>query len=915
MDLPLFKRNAGCTACPLHETCKTVCVGSVAYNPAAPLLPRAILVVGEAPGAQEDDTGTPFVGRSGQLLRRAYIGALKLDTLANVFIANSVRCRPPGNATPGKSSIKACHPFLLRDIRSLQERYSEVVILCAGGVATHTILKQNLTYALGHQGAETNFPLWLHKPKKESQPHPALWSSDAWLGEVIEMPKPCRVFTTYHPAFLSRNKSAALTVYRHLSHLRAYLEGELVTQEAVAENLQYETNAVPPSHLPPVLSLDIETYGILKGQNQRYFHPAQSMAYDKVAPDNLVVSAAISYRDAAGTDHHIYFPFKRGGRQSLIRWLDAAHRQPHPVTILGQNLVFDLMYLRASHPQFNILLRDTGKLQLQDLMITSTMYDEQMPEKGLKALSRLWNVDPYDDREQGFVQYESDLDPALAQYNCRDTRNTLLLQLKFEEAIRELYKGQTAKLTPLSHKWYSDLLWLVLHMTEVGLRVDPEYLSRMHERKQHRLTQIENHVASLGYPLKGKGSEGAKRRLIQEALDWVSENKPAFLENAAEVLELTDKTKRLSFKDTNRNLLSGQIPDGHPIKTMLRWVDIHTEVMGTVTRYTRPLTEGRMYRKKLSRAGSVLGQQLYPRWYPVPTQYDGDAGKGGTIQSRMVAKTPGVQTFPPLLQTIYTSRYTPGFLLTIDYSQIEMIMAGLLSNDTEMLREFALGLDRHRETAKLLFGDDIVSHVAFKKLYRQAAKTLNFLVLFLGGAQKFRRTLIQDLGMVLDIRWIQQQLDKYWAKYRGLKAWHDQLLATAIEKNYIEIPLIGASRMFLGSKQQVRECINEIVNVPVQGSAANVTLSSMMELRQDFKKSALPCVIPMNTYDSIKIDGHIDCLPAVMSAVRRIVPNPWYYDTLCQTLGRRAKLETSMEISFFGCDPQNLPCIRGVKVV
>lgn len=915
MELPLFSRNAGCTACPLHETCKTVCVGSVAFDPTAPLLPRAILVVGEAPGAQEDDTGVPFVGRSGQLLRRAYIKAVGLHEHANVFIANSVRCRPPGNATPSKSQVKACHPFLLQDICRLQDRYAEVVILCAGGTATQTVLKQNLTYALGHQGVETNFPLWLHKPKKKGVPHTETWADPSWLGVQIEMPKPCRVFSTYHPAFLGRNKSAALTVYRHLTHLREYLSGGLVTQEKVSADLQYETNAPPPKPHPALLSLDIETYGILKGQNQRYFHPQQSIAYDKITPDNLVVSAAISYHDVEGRERHVYFPFSRGGRQALIRWLDACHRQSTPVTLLGQNLVFDLMYLRASHPMFNALLRESDKLQLADLMITSTMYDEQMPEKGLKALSRLWNVDPYDDREGGFVQYESDADPALAEYNCRDTRNTLLLQGKFEEAIRELYKGGTAKLTPLSHKWYSDLLWLVLHMTEAGLRIDPAYLLRMHTRKQHRLTQIENHVASLGYPLKGKGSQAAKQRLIQEALDWVSTNKPQFLENAAEVLELTEKEKRLSFKDTNRNLLSGQIPRGHPIKTMLRWVDIHTEVMGTVTRYTRPLNEGRTYKKKLSRSGSVLGQFLYPRWYPVPTQYDGDAGKGGTIQSRMVAKTPGVQTFPPLLQTIYVSRYNPGFLLTIDYSQIEMIMAGLLSNDEEMLREFALGLDRHRETAKLLFGDEIVSHVAFRKLYRQAAKTLNFLVLFLGGAQKFRRTLIQDLGLVLELRWIQGQLDKYWAKYKGLKAWHDHLLATAIEKNYIEIPLIGASRMFLGNKSQVRESINEIVNVPVQGSAANVTLSSMMELRQDFKRQALPCCIPMNTYDSIKIDGHIDCLPQVMAAVRRVIPNPWYYDALCQSLGRRAKLETSSEISFFGCDPQNLPCIRGVKVV
>ena len=95
---------AGCTRCPLAETRTNVVFGT--GDPGTDLL-----FVGEGPGAQEDEQGLPFVGRSGQLLDRLVLEELGL-TRDRVYIANVVKCRPPNNRDPLPDEIAACRPYL-----------------------------------------------------------------------------------------------------------------------------------------------------------------------------------------------------------------------------------------------------------------------------------------------------------------------------------------------------------------------------------------------------------------------------------------------------------------------------------------------------------------------------------------------------------------------------------------------------------------------------------------------------------------------------------------------------------------------------------------------------------------------------------------------------------------------------------
>ncbi|MDR1126843.1 MAG: uracil-DNA glycosylase [Treponema sp.] len=97
-----------------------------------------VLVVGEAPGAEEDSVGRPFVGRAGKLLDKM-LASIGLSRQSNCFIANMVKCRPPGNRDPLPDEIAACGRFFSRQFALLQPK----VVLCVGRIAAQALLKTN----------------------------------------------------------------------------------------------------------------------------------------------------------------------------------------------------------------------------------------------------------------------------------------------------------------------------------------------------------------------------------------------------------------------------------------------------------------------------------------------------------------------------------------------------------------------------------------------------------------------------------------------------------------------------------------------------------------------------------------------------------------------------------------------------
>ena len=139
---------ANCTKCELHSSRTQTVFGTGDKN-------ADLLIIGEAPGRDEDLQGEPFVGRAGQLLN-AMLAAIGLDR-EQVYIANILKCRPPNNRDPLAEEAAACNPWLQQQIALIQP----AVILALGRIAAHNLLntEQSLAALRGKQHSYAGIPL------------------------------------------------------------------------------------------------------------------------------------------------------------------------------------------------------------------------------------------------------------------------------------------------------------------------------------------------------------------------------------------------------------------------------------------------------------------------------------------------------------------------------------------------------------------------------------------------------------------------------------------------------------------------------------------------------------------------------------------------------------------------------------
>ena len=168
-----------CTRCKLHALGRKQIVFGVG-NPDADLM-----FVGEAPGADEDIQGIPFVGRAGQLLTKI-IEAIGLQR-EDVYIANVIKCRPPGNRNPEQDEVETCEPFLFKQI---------------------DIIKPKVIVALGKFGAQTLL--------RTLDPISRL------RGRVYNY-RGAKLIPTFHPAFLLRNPASKREVWEDMKLVKKLL--------------------------------------------------------------------------------------------------------------------------------------------------------------------------------------------------------------------------------------------------------------------------------------------------------------------------------------------------------------------------------------------------------------------------------------------------------------------------------------------------------------------------------------------------------------------------------------------------------------------------------------------------------------------------------------------------------------------
>lgn len=139
MELQALQQEClACRRCGLCETRHSVVFGQGAAN-------AEVMLVGEGPGANEDEQGLPFVGKSGQLLDH-YLEAIDLSRDKNVYIANIVKCRPPQNRDPLPEESAACMPWLRQQFQLIRPK----IVVCLGRVAAQRMLDPTFSISRDH---------------------------------------------------------------------------------------------------------------------------------------------------------------------------------------------------------------------------------------------------------------------------------------------------------------------------------------------------------------------------------------------------------------------------------------------------------------------------------------------------------------------------------------------------------------------------------------------------------------------------------------------------------------------------------------------------------------------------------------------------------------------------------------------
>ncbi len=178
----LYHQHAQCTRCDLHTTRTNFVFGAGNAD-------SSIVLIGEAPGFEEDQQGKPFVGPSGQLLTKM-LAAINLDRSEDVFICNTLKCRPPGNRNPSEDELSNCSPLLQKQLSILEPK----AILILGKVAAQVLLQRSDALRTMRGKAHTVFGV------------PAL--------------------VTYHPSALLRNSSLKRDAWADLQEFQKMIQEE-----------------------------------------------------------------------------------------------------------------------------------------------------------------------------------------------------------------------------------------------------------------------------------------------------------------------------------------------------------------------------------------------------------------------------------------------------------------------------------------------------------------------------------------------------------------------------------------------------------------------------------------------------------------------------------------------------------------
>ncbi len=820
-----------CDLCELDKTCRTSNIepddAGVGPEDAAD-----VLIVGEAPGADEDSQGIPFVGRSGQLLREI----VKEVGLANygVVYTNVVRCRPPANATPSKKEIGYCLGLLQEEI----VEYDPEVVVLLGNVPLNAIL--------GESGI-TN-----------------------WRGVVVE--RDGRIYVpTFHPAYILRNVGALPEIIADFEKVVDVLEGNITPPADADYRMELVVTRQQANEMAEAIRQAGECSFDTEITSLRPFDLNQDIVMCSFAVDEP------NKRAWAVSPNQYVQPIVKG---LLVD--DAVEK-------IGHNIKFDAL---AALGIWDIWVESiTG-----DTMLLSYILDSRPGRHGLKVLAgRYLGMYDYDRKLKQVHSWSKDADPAkggdlglvpqdvLADYAAKDAIATLELE-------RRLRPELTAKQQVLYEQLLMPASATLTQMEANGVRIDcdvcADYIDLYEAEQTRQLNHMHRDLVFQRW-LRMRRAKPTKTKVTKKGKLKVKEVDSDFEFNPNSTVQVREilfggryfGLEPIGYTDTGLPSTKWDyikvFAKDVPWVEHLRYFKLLSKMLGT---YLRPALErwpntgDRRVRATYHLHGTVTGRlaSRQPNLQNIPTP----------------EKEPDTILAVYPVKDIFTHTHPDGCLLAVDYAGMELRVMASLSNCVGMLQAFKDGEDIHSvvtcalnqidydEFMDALKGDN-ADQASWAEALRYKAKWVNWTLLYGGGAGTLHRL------YGLDKLEAEALIQFYYNAYPEVLTFQQRAKSFARETGYVESPF--GRRRYLPyindpDDHMRARAEREAINMETQSAASDILLCALVVLDDLLLQYGYRSMMVNTVHDSAMFDiwpGELGEVSRLCKDVMENIPSRW----------------------------------------
>ena len=801
-----------CSLCKLHEGCRSPFMPS--HGSKEPL----VLIIGEAPGEEEDARNIPFVGKAGKLLRTV-LEEIGFDIKKDIRFTYTVRCRPPQNKIT-KKAIEYCSRFAMEEIK----KYKPEMVFIMGN--------SPLSGILGESGISN------------------------WNGSIITK-QDVVYMPLYHPAYLLRNPQA---MDQWLSALMKAFDSIAMGEDfAKADTIEYHY----PKTIPALKEMRdyLDDYEYIS-------YDTEVRGLDAFNVDNMLISVSFASGDRAYSVpiYHCESPWQDEVEREVVKKIVVDILKSHDGNISGHNIKFDQLQTWTALGHWFEAGGDT--------YIISYLMDCRQGIHGLKRLAGIHlGMFEYDaeiidykrqfpklcDPEKG-GSYENIPLSVLEKYGAKDSASVMLLD---DILYPTLSKKQKILYTDLMVPMSNFLAYIERNGFGVDENLARRYLKIYSTKRMdmysdiandplvQRLIQARNKAALKIHDekvqtykmLRKLGKKKKNSRMPKAPKDFVFN--PGSSVHMIELVYVFGKMEPIAFsaktkQPSTKSSVLKAYEDKLSILPKIRYYKLLTKMVST---YLTPAINGKWV--------SNLDGKVRSSYNMCRTKTGRLSSKDPNLQNIPTAeKEPGtLLEYLPIKNIFTTSFRNEGVVLTADQSGMELRVFAAASRCEKMLRIHRSGKDFHKmvasDVSKIPY-DDVPKPVRYK------FKRVNWTLLYGGSAW----TLAKLDGFPVEEA--EAIVKAYFKEYPEVPNYLDECVSFAEDHNYIESPFGRREHLYYINDRYQEKLQNadrrSAVNMPIQSAASDLVMCGAIILNDQLRARKYDARIVNTVHDSVVLD-------------------------------------------------------------